>query len=526
MKLNVIVIVILGFFILFVTNQAYAPCIEGPGINCNNYPPPALTQINADKLNYETTDKPVMTIIGVPNAVAHLEIDDPSSNIIFTHDINLSSNGTARYVLDISSYKPGVYSTIATSLISKLTTSFAVGLATTGDQIMLNTDKNSYLPGDNVTILGAWNPNTLVQLSLVDPSGISVKSIQTFSDKTGHFSSSNFTIPINAIPGIWQIDATSGVAHTQEKITINPTNNSAQNVTYSSNPIPSITSSILLSPVPTLSPSETQSVVSVALSVPELQNWSHDWKYVEMGFGSNNKIGIAGGFEWQYASVVLKAPSSSAPIACSNDWQATVVVDMTTMKVVSATHPTMESHPCEVTLGGPVTSGIVTPVTESPLKQIDTGIPTENITCSNDLDLVYKTSNKYPACVKHATAEKLIQRGWAIRGQPISYFVKTDGFLIPYDLVGANMLGVKSDMKNKSLIFSVHATSSGVLYVAIPRALLDSKSAYGNQDMKFIIFVDKQEIKYTETTSITNRTLSIPFDLGAKEIEITAPVGI
>lgn len=162
----------------------------------------------------------------------------------------------------------------------------------------------------------------------------------------------------------------------------------------------------------------------------------------------------------------------------------------------------------------------------SPLKQIDNGIPTENITCSNDLELVYKTSNKYPACIKHTTAEKLVQRGWAIRGQPISYFVKTDGFIIPYDLVGGNMLGAKSDVQNKSVIFSVHTTSSGVLYVVIPRALLDSKSAYSNQDTKFIILVDKHEVKYTETTSITNRTLSIPFDLGAKEIEITAPVGI
>lgn len=162
----------------------------------------------------------------------------------------------------------------------------------------------------------------------------------------------------------------------------------------------------------------------------------------------------------------------------------------------------------------------------SPLKQIDNGIPTENITCSNDLELVYKTSNKYPACVKHTTAEKLMQRGWAIRGQPISYFVKTDGFLIPYDFIGGNMLGVKSDVQNKSVIFSVHTTSSGVLYVVMPRALLDSKSAYGNQDAKFIILVDKHEVKYTETTSITNRILSIPFDLGAKEIEITATVGI
>ena len=62
--------------------------------------------------------------------------------------------------------------------------------------------------------------------------------------------------------------------------------------------------------------------------------------------------------------------------------------------------------------------------------------------------------------------------------------------------------------------------------MTIPRALLDSKSAYSNQDAKFIVLVDKQEVKYKETTSITARTLTIPFDFGAKEIEIIATTSI
>lgn len=221
--LHFLIIVILGFSILFVTGQAYAPCIEGPGINCNNYPPPSLAQITSDKLNYETLDKPIVTIMGAPDAVAHLEIDDSSSNIIFTHDISLAPNGTVKYVLDISSYKPGVYFIIATSPISKLTTSFAIGLAPIGGPIALNTDRNSYLPGDNVTIVGAWNPNTLIQLSLIDPNGISVKSMRAFSDITGHFSSFDFSIPHTAISGTWKFDATSGVNHSSVNITVENT---------------------------------------------------------------------------------------------------------------------------------------------------------------------------------------------------------------------------------------------------------------------------------------------------------------
>ena len=82
------------------------------------------------------------------------------------------------------------------------------------------------------------------------------------------------------------------------------------------------------------------------------------------------------------------------------------------------------------------------------------------------------------------------------------------------------------DSQSKSLILSLDSTSKGMMTISISRELLDSKSAYSNQDTRFIILVDKQEVKYSETTSITTRTLTIPFELGAKKIEITSTVGI
>lgn len=99
-----------------------------------------------------------------------------------------------------------------------------------------------------------------------------------------------------------------------------------------------------VSPVPVLSTSEKQSIINMALTIPGLQNWSHDWQYVTNGFLGNNKL--QSDFQWQYAIVVLKAPSSSAPVSCSEDWWARIVIDMNTMKVLRATYPTMESHPC------------------------------------------------------------------------------------------------------------------------------------------------------------------------------------
>lgn len=110
---------------------------------------------------------------------------------------------------------------------------------------------------------------------------------------------------------------------------------------------------------------------------------------------------------------------------------------------------------------------------------------------------------------------------------PFTVGVINANFTIHYNISGNNKLSdANMNLQSKSLILSLQSTNNGTLIVSIPRALLDSKSAYSNQDTKFIILIDKQEVKYTETTSITARTLTIPFELGVKKIEITVPVNI
>lgn len=178
----------------------------------------------------------------------------------------------------------------------------------------------------------------------------------------------------------------------------------------STNQIPPIPYSILRSASPTLTPSETRSLVKIALDIPELQKWSHDWHYVDMGFLGNNKL-ATGGFEWQYAIVDLKAPSSSAPMPCDNDWWAWIEIDMTTMKVVKVTYPTMESHQCQVAMGGgPGTSGNIMPVIKSPLQQFKSGIYLENIQCEKPLILFFKTEDHSPVCLTIGTADVLSRR--------------------------------------------------------------------------------------------------------------------
>jgi hypothetical protein len=379
-------------------------------LGASTVPSSYTTEFNAtmDKMYYNGTDTAHVIISGPPSTHVNLAVIDSSYQQKLATVVHLDPNGTGKFSFNVTSFNDGIYYAMIGQGYDSIKIGFGVGLMPSGPIIAVNVMKDTYVPGDSITIHGAEGPNGIIQLSLIDPNGNVVKSVQTNSDDAGLFSSYDLKIPTNAISGIWKIMATHGITHSSIDIKVNSMSN---------------------------------------------------------GAGKNNTNATNG-------------------------------------------------------VGG----SIVTIHIDSPLKQIDNGTPTENIICSNYLELIYKASNKYPVCVQHPTAEKLIQRGWGI-WQPVNYFVKTDGFLIPYDLIGGNMLGVKS-VQNQSMIFSVHTTSSGVLYVTIPRTLLDSKSAYSNQDTQFIILVDKQEVKYTETTSITARTLTIPLDLGAKEIEIDATIGI
>ncbi|HET8719556.1 MAG TPA: hypothetical protein VFM64_01000 [Candidatus Nitrosotenuis sp.] len=49
----------------------------------------------------------------------------------------------------------------------------------------------------------------------------------------------------------------------------------------------------------------------------------------------------------------------------------------------------------------------------SPLQQFNSGIRLNAIQCVDDLQLVYKSTNSHPACIKPETKQILIERGWA-----------------------------------------------------------------------------------------------------------------
>jgi hypothetical protein len=57
--------------------------------------------------------------------------------------------------------------------------------------------------------------------------------------------------------------------------------------------------------------------------------------------------------------------------------------------------------------------GVMVAKSLSPNKQFKLGIPTDEVQCKEGFVLIIKASNGLPACVKPASKEKLIERGWA-----------------------------------------------------------------------------------------------------------------
>ena len=186
-------------------------------------PVPQLT-LSMDKLNYQNVDKPTINISGPPLSTLNLVIVDPSGKQKFADAIHLDPNGFVVYSFNVTSYTPGIYAAVIERGNNKAVANFAIGLQTGSGAITMKTIKDTYLLGDNVIILGKSNPNTILRITLTDPNGVIVKSQDTFTDKAGIFSSTDFRIPAEGTPGIWKLETTSGVNHVSLELTIKSAN--------------------------------------------------------------------------------------------------------------------------------------------------------------------------------------------------------------------------------------------------------------------------------------------------------------
>jgi len=164
-----------------------------------------------------------------------------------------------------------------------------------------------------------------------------------------------------------------------------------------------------------------------------------------------------------------------------------------------------------------------------PKKQTFAGISNENIYCREDYVLTFKATNNSPACVKPESIPKLIDRGWAKLvtiqpdiGKTGKYSLEIDNgkvFDIKYSVKGANILSMNSLKEKNSVKINLDSPYAGSLIISMPRQLIDAKISENVDDL-FFVFVDGNEVPYTEIKENTIRTLTIGFGQGARIIEI------
>ncbi|MEO9309935.1 MAG: PEFG-CTERM sorting domain-containing protein [Nitrososphaera sp.] len=96
-------------------------------------------------------------------------------------------------------------------------------------------------------------------------------------------------------------------------------------------------------------------------------------------------------------------------------------------------------------------------------------------------------------------------------------------FLVNYSIKGGRVISITPSIPDKSLIIQIETTSDGELTITLPRGLIDARlgpDGRSGEDTNFFVLVDGAEVDFDETTTSSDRTLTIPFEDGATEIEI------
>ena len=174
--------------------------------------PTIPVNIEFDKSNYKNTQKPVISLAGKPSENISLIIITPSGSVVGNDImIQLKEDGRGEHILDLTGYVSGIYTAVIKKGGSQSSENFSVGLLTGSGEINAEVTQTEYKQGERVLLLGnTANGNSLMTVSLIDPSGKEIKSLEIASNSEKMFAEERLRIPSNAQIGIWKITVTSG----------------------------------------------------------------------------------------------------------------------------------------------------------------------------------------------------------------------------------------------------------------------------------------------------------------------------
>ena len=97
--------------------------------------------------------------------------------------------------------------------------------------------------------------------------------------------------------------------------------------------------------------------------------------------------------------------------------------------------------------------------------------------------------------------------------------VTNTGYLINYNIVGGNVLGISVSPETFSLQVQLGTKTGGSLSLNLPRDFIDAKKVDGSDDI-FLITASNQILKFNETKTNDMITVAISFPIGTNEISI------
>jgi len=173
--------------------------------------PSIPVNIEFDKINYKSSEKAIISLLGKPSEILKIMIINPSGAIIGQDiEVKLQEDGRATYELELGGYGSGIYTAVAQKGNAQSSEKFSVGLQLGSGPIEAQTTQTEYTQGEKILLIGSTNPNVLLTASLVDPNGVEVKNLDVPSNSDGTFKVEEFKIPKNAISGTWKINVSSG----------------------------------------------------------------------------------------------------------------------------------------------------------------------------------------------------------------------------------------------------------------------------------------------------------------------------
>ena len=173
--------------------------------------PEPILIVRPIKLNFSANEEISIEIQGPSNAQVAIILIDSADREKFSDTLNLGPDGKEAYKIQPGELPTGAYTLNAKRGESSGSEVFTIGLSTGSGAISIQTTRDDYKQGQQILILGSTGAiNVLLDITITDSDGKTIKKIETFSDRFGVFKVDNFRIPLDGKLGTWAITAKSG----------------------------------------------------------------------------------------------------------------------------------------------------------------------------------------------------------------------------------------------------------------------------------------------------------------------------